>query len=132
MSWVARLLIWINERVGVIDVEEVELEEWGRHPGVLVLSSSHQMLPGELQGSGWGGAGARGGQLLLKSRDGTKWLKIDPGSGQTAGCEKQTAISWEGQIGKHFLADERAGADNIHNGNLINWFIIHSCFHLLI
>ena len=38
----------------MIDVEEVELEEWGRHPGVLVLSSSHQMLPGELQGTGWG------------------------------------------------------------------------------
>lgn len=25
----AWLLTWINERVGVIDVEEVELEEWG-------------------------------------------------------------------------------------------------------
>lgn len=46
-SWGAQLLILINEKVGVIDVKEVELKEWGRHPGVLVLSSSHQMLPGE-------------------------------------------------------------------------------------
>lgn len=29
-SWAAQLLMWIKERVGVIDVKEVELEEWGR------------------------------------------------------------------------------------------------------
>lgn len=55
----------------MIDVEEVELEEWGRHPGVLVLSSSHQMLPGELQGTDWG-RGAKGKQLLLKAEMGPR------------------------------------------------------------
>lgn len=50
----AQLLIWINDWAEVIDVEEVELEEKGRCPGALVFSSSHQMLPGELQGSDWG------------------------------------------------------------------------------
>ena len=84
----AWLLIWIDERVGVIDVEEVELEEWGRHPGVPVLSSSHQMLPGELWGTGWGMGGARGRPLLPRSRDGTMWLKTQIlASGRTAGCK---------------------------------------------
>ena len=71
----------------MIDVEEVELEEWGRHPGVLVLSSSHQMLPGELRGTGWGW-GEPGAGHCCPEADGTTWLKTQIlASGRTAGCK---------------------------------------------
>lgn len=43
-TWVGSLFIWINEKVGMIYVEGVELEEWDRCSGVLALSCSHQML----------------------------------------------------------------------------------------
>lgn len=36
-SWGVQFLILINEKVGVIDVKEVELKEWGRYLGVLVF-----------------------------------------------------------------------------------------------
>lgn len=99
---VAQLLIWIHERVEVIDVEEVELEEWGRHPGVLVLSSSHQMLPGELQGTDWG-RGLRVGSCCSKQRWGPmaedrSWLPVRQlavnNRLQFPGRGRQVRVSW--------------------------------------
>lgn len=90
----------------------MELEEGARHPGVLVFSSSHQMLPGGLQGTGCGEEERRVGSCRSKAEMGLcGWRQI------LASC--QTAGSGEGRAGKCLLADERAGPDGIHNGHVI-------------
>ena len=63
----------------MIDAEEVELEEWGRHPGVPVLSSSHQMLPGELRGTGWGSGSQGQATAAQKQRRDHVAQDTDPG-----------------------------------------------------
>lgn len=87
----------------MIDVEEVELEERGRHPGVRVLSSSHQMLPVELQGTGWRrgsrGAGSCCSKAELEHVTGDRsWLpsrQLALNNGlQFPGRGRQVRVSW--------------------------------------
>ena len=101
----------------------------GCHPGVPVLSSSHQMLPGELWGTGWGWGEPGAGHCCPEAEMGPRgwrhqsWLPV----GQLA-VSNRRQFPGRGRQVKSLLVDERPGADDGHNRNLIN-YARHVFFH---